>query len=107
MSAGAVSSRSAARSRPRWITTSAGRFRVVALVLVQGGSSAAPPRLGRRAAVLWGGEVDQPFEQEQRLGLAGAADGVDRHGVGEGAVEVDADRRDAVEARDYLGQAGG
>ena len=64
-------------------------------------------QLGRRAAGLVGGDVDQAFEQEQRLGLAGAADGVDRHGVGEGAVEVDADRRDAVEAGDHLGQAGG
>ena len=64
-------------------------------------------QVGRRAAGLVGGDVDQAFEQEQRLGLAGAADGVDRHGVGEGAVEVDADRRDAVEAGDHLGEARG
>ena len=51
--------------------------------------------------------IDQPLEQEQRLGLAGAADRIDRHGVGEGAVEIEMDRGDAVEARDHLGEAGG
>ena len=64
-------------------------------------------QVGRGAAGFVRGDVDQAFEQEQRLGLAGAADGIDRHGVAEGAVEVDADRRDAVEAGDHLGQAGG
>ena len=61
----------------------------------------------RRAAGLMGRDVDQPLEQEQRLGLAGAADGVDRNGVGEGAVEIDANRWNAVEAGDHLGQSGG
>ena len=43
MSAGAVSSRSAARSRPRWITTSAARFRVVPLMMVEDEPPVPPP----------------------------------------------------------------
>ena len=73
--------------------------------------SAGSSRLSRRrsigaAAGLVRGEIDQPLEQEQRLGLAGAADRVDRHGVGEGAVEIDLDGGNAVEAGDHLGEAG-
>ena len=43
MSAGDVSSRSAARSRPRWITTSAARFRVVPLMMVEDEPPVPPP----------------------------------------------------------------
>ncbi len=44
------------------------------------------------------GFVDQPFQQVVRLGLAGAAIGVDRHRVGERAADRHADGRDVVAA---------
>ena len=52
MSAGDVSSRSAARSRPRWMTTSAARFRVVPLMIVEDEPPVPPPRgMVRRVAL--------------------------------------------------------
>ena len=64
-------------------------------------------QLDRRAPGVVGGDVDQPLQQKKRLGLAGAADRIDRHGVGEGAVEVQPDRGNAIEAGDHLGHARG
>ena len=54
-----------------------------------------------------GGDVDETLQKEQRLGLSGAADGIDRHGVAEDAVEVHADRGNPVEAGDDLGEPRG
>ena len=47
--------------------------------------------------------IDQPFEQKGRLRPAGAAIGVDRHGVGEHRLHLDIDRRRLVHAGQQRG----
>ena len=50
------------------------------------------------------GGVDQALDHVVHFGLAGAAIGVDRHGVGEGAAHVHEDRRDDVAAAHRVGR---
>ena len=55
----------------------------------------APAQFGGRDTEAARGEIDQPLERIGRLRPAGAAIGVDRHGVGEDALDRDMDRRHA------------
>ena len=82
----------------------AARGRVGHLV---GAQQVDAPQFDGGAAGLVCGEVDESLQQEQRLRLAGAADGIDRHGVGEHAVEIDADRGNAIEAGNDLRESRG
>ena len=64
----------------------------------EGRDQVLPPELGRIAAERARRGLDAALDDVVGLGLAGAAIGVDRHGVGEGAAHVDRDRRDVVDA---------
>ncbi|HEX4617447.1 MAG TPA: hypothetical protein VH230_16220 [Stellaceae bacterium] len=64
----------------------------------EGGDHIAPPQAHGVPAVPSGGDVDQPLDQVIRLGLSGAAIGVDRHSVGEDAAHIHKDGRDRVDA---------
>ena len=58
----------------------------------------APAQFLRRDPEPARGVVDQPLDRIGRLRPPGAAIGVDRHGVGEHALDPDMDRRDRVDA---------
>ncbi len=57
-----------------------------------------PPELGGITAELARRRFDRALDDVVGLGLAGAAIGIDRHGVGESATHIDGDRRDVVDA---------
>ena len=58
----------------------------------------APPQLDRVDAEPARRQLDQPLGQVVGLGFAGAAIGVDRHGVGEDAAHAHEHRRDGIDA---------
>ena len=60
-------------------------------------------QIGRIDAQLARADLDQPLDHEGRLRAAGAAIGVDRHGVGVDRVDLAIDRRDVVLARQQRG----
>ena len=62
-----------------------------------------PAQLGRIDRQLARADLDQPLDHEGRLRPAGAAIGVDRHGVGVDRVDLAIDRRDLVLARQQRG----
>ena len=53
-------------------------------------------QLSRIDAHLARGDLDQPLDDEGRLRPAGAAIGIDRHGVGVDRIDLAIDRRDVV-----------
>ena len=57
-----------------------------------------PPQRVRRDADLARGGIDQPLDHIGRFGPAGAAIGIDRHGVGVGRAHADEAGRDIVDA---------
>ena len=74
----------------------------------EGADEVAPAQFCRIHAELVRGLVDQPLDQVVRLGLAGAAIGVDGRGVGEDATHIHDHRRDVVEpAHGGRGRIGG
>ena len=64
----------------------------------ESGDHIAPAQAHRITADPARGDIDQPLDQVIGLGLAGAAIGVDRHRVGEGAAHLHEDGRDRVDA---------
>ena len=62
------------------------------------GDQVLPPQVGGIAAEQARRRLDGALGDVVGLGLAGAAIGVDRHGVGEDAAHIDGDRRDVVDA---------
>jgi hypothetical protein len=62
----------------------------------------APPQFGRIELHLGGGGIDQALDHVRGLRSAGAAVGVDRHRVGEGAEHVHVGVLDVVEAGEQL-----
>ena len=64
----------------------------------------APPQVDRIEAVAAGGGVDQPLDHVVHFGLAGAAIGIDRHGVGEHPLHVHEDRRNRIAAAHGVGR---
>ena len=84
-----------------------GRLVIAAVVLQRdrrlvregvGRDEIAAAQFGRVDAELVGGEIDDAFQQEGRLRPAGAAIGVDRHGMGEHRLGLDIDRRGRIGA---------
>ena len=64
----------------------------------------APDRIRRHAEFSRGG-IDQPLDHVGRLGTAGAAIGVDRHGVGEHGADAAVEGLDVVEPGQHAGAA--
>ena len=67
----------------------------------------AAAQFDRIEAALAGGVVDQALDQIVRFRLAGAAIGIDRHGVGERRAHIHEDRRDDVAAAHRRGRGVG
>ena len=63
-----------------------------------GRDEVAAAQFGRVDPQFVGREIDDALQQERRLGPAGAAIGIDRHGVGEHRLGLDIDRRGRVGA---------
>ena len=64
----------------------------------------APDRIRRHAEFPRGG-IDQTFDHVGRLRTAGAAIGIDRHGIGEHRADAAVERLDVIEARQHAGAA--
>ena len=92
-----VGERQPGRHRRRVVAAVIGEARRVGEGLGGGRDQVAAAQFGRVDAEPVGRQIDQPLDDEDRLGPAGAAIGRGRHGVGDGAAAAEMDGRDRVD----------